>query len=424
MMASIRPTVFIVDDVPQNIQVAATALRDEGFVVSFATSGAEALERIPLVEPDVILLDVMMPGMNGFEVCQQLKANPRVAAIPVIFLTALNDADATVRGFAAGGVDYVTKPFNTAELLARVRTHATLSSLQRLLAEKNTVLEDLTRSLEAQVAQRTEALHAALRRQQNFGQMSAALVALINHEFRTPMTVIQSNVEMLRYAHQLSAAQREELCSQIHQRITESLAIMQKHLDSIAMMIELHTALLHEKPQLVSPEAIIRDVAQYCANEYNRQNSLQLHLAGLPEYAIMLPENFRVALRTIIANAFGYSPPGSAVTIATSADASSISVTVDDEGPGIDPEEEQHLYSWFKRGKAHTALGVQRGLGLGLPLAKLAAETMMGALWHERRFPRGTRFVLHVPYGQELVTPNLEGVQSLHSSNGLPQAVQ
>ncbi len=190
---------------------------------------------------------------------------------------------------------------------------------------------------------REEALRAS--------RVKSEFLANMSHEIRTPMTVIQSNVEMLRYAHQLSAAQREELCSQIHQRITESLAIMQKHLDSIAMMIELHTALLHEKPQLVSPEAIIRDVAQYCANEYNRQNSLQLHLAGLPEHAIMLPENFRVALRTIIANAFGYSPPGSAVTIATSADASSISVTVDDEGPGIDPEEEQHLYSWFKRGE-------------------------------------------------------------------------
>ncbi len=206
MTALYRPTVFIVDDVVQNIQIAATALRDEGFVVSFATSGAVALERIPIVQPDVILLDVMMPGMNGFEVCQQLKSNPNVSAIPVIFLTALNDADSIVRGFTTGGVDYVTKPFNSSELVSRVRTHATLATLQRLLTEKNTVLEDLMRSLESQVTQRTEALQAALRRQQNFSQMSAALIALINHEFRTPMTVIQSSVDMLRYAHQLDSA--------------------------------------------------------------------------------------------------------------------------------------------------------------------------------------------------------------------------
>jgi signal transduction histidine kinase len=99
-------------------------------------------------------------------------------------------------------------------------------------------------------------------------------------------------------------------------------------------------------------------------------------------------------------------------------------VTVDDEGPGIDPEEEQHLYQWFKRGTNHTAIGSQRGLGLGLPLAKLAAETMMGTLWHERRFPRGTRFVLDVPFGQELVNPADESGRLVHSSNGHQVAVQ
>ncbi|MCX7929116.1 MAG: response regulator, partial [Chlorobi bacterium] len=196
MTPTIRQTVFVVDDVPQNVQLAATALRDDGYNVSFAISGREALERIPVVQPDVILLDVMMPELNGFQVCEQLKRTPGLANIPIIFLTALNDSDSIVHGFSVGGVDYITKPFNIAELLARVQTHCTLYTLQRLLAEKSAILDELARSLEAQVTQRTEALYAALRRQQNFGQMSAALVALINHEFRTPMTVIQSSIEM------------------------------------------------------------------------------------------------------------------------------------------------------------------------------------------------------------------------------------
>ncbi|GIV54944.1 MAG: hybrid sensor histidine kinase/response regulator [Candidatus Kapaibacterium sp.] len=424
MTATIRHTVFIVDDVPQNVQVAATALRDEGYTVAFATSGPEALERIPLVQPDVVLLDVMMPEMNGFQVCQQLKRNSQVAAIPVIFLTALNDGDAIVKGFAAGGVDYVTKPFNTAELLARVRTHCTLYTMQRLLAEKTAILEDLTQSLEAQVAQRTEALHAALRRQQNFGQMSAALVALINHEFRTPMTVIQSSVEMMRYAHRLDAERQEELCCQIQQRIGESLSIMQKHLDSIALMIQLHTALLHEKPQRVAPARLVQEVAMQCAAEYNRQQSLQVVIEHVPDQAILLPENLRVALKNIISNAFAYSPPGTSVVVTCTATDGSLSITVDDDGPGIDSEEEQHLYQWFKRGRSHTTVGAQRGLGLGLPLAKLAAETMMGMLWHERRFPRGTRFVLDVPYGHEVTTAGDESARPLHLSNGQQVAVQ
>lgn len=418
MTDSIRQTVFIVDDVPQNVQVAATALRNEGYSVGFATSGPEALERVPVVHPDVILLDVMMPEMNGFEVCQQLKRDRRLASIPVIFLTALNDSDSIVRGFAVGGVDYVTKPFNTAELIARVRTHCTLYTLQRLLAEKSAILDDLARSLEAQVAQRTEALQAALRRQQNFGQMSAALVALINHEFRTPMTVIQSSIEMMRYAHRLDECKRGELCNQVQSRITDSLAVMQKHLDSIAMMIQLHTALMHEKPQLVSPAEVVREVAVQCATEHNRRHLLQLNLEGLPDRVIMMPENFRVALTNIVTNAFEYSPPESSVTVTCTADGSSLTVSVEDQGPGIDPDEEAYLYQWFKRGRQYATIGPHRGLGLGLPLAKLAAETMMGTLWHERRFPQGTRFVLDVPYGVELVTPDAEFARPVHSSNG------
>lgn len=424
MNNSIRQTVFIVDDVPQNVQLAATALREQGYTVSFATSGREALERIPLIRPDLILLDVMMPEINGFEVCRQLKANPTMATIPIIFLTALNDSDSIVEGFSVGGVDYVTKPFNTTELVARVRTHCTLSMLQRLTAEKSAILEDLTRTLEAQVAQRTEALHAALRRQQNFGQMSAALVALINHEFRTPMTVIQSSIEMLRYMPRLDDCQREELCQSIHQRVSESLSVMQKHLDSIALMIQLHTALLHEKPQLVAPAQVLRDAIHYSAAQYHRESSIEITVESVPDRAIMMPENFRVAVQNLVANACAYSPPETAVRITCTADASSLTVTIDDEGPGIDPEEEQHLYCWFKRGKAHTSVGNQRGLGLGLPLAKLAAETMMGSLWHERRFPRGTRFVLNVPYGHDLVVSERQAVPEAHSSNGQPVAVQ
>lgn len=424
MTNSISQTVFIVDDVPQNVQLAATALREQGYTVSFATSGREALERIPLVQPDLILLDVMMPELNGFEVCRQLKANSTVAAVPIIFLTALNDSDSIIEGFAVGGVDYVTKPFNTTELVARVRTHCTLYTLQRLTAEKSAILEDLMRTLEAQVQQRTEALYAALRRQQNFGQMSAALIALINHEFRTPMTVIQSSIEMLRYTSRLDDCQREELCQSIHQRVTGSLSVMQKHLDSIALMIQLHTALLHEKPQLAAPAHVLRDAVNYCAAQYHREGSIEVTVENMPEYAIMMPENFRVAVQNLVANACAYSPPDTVVRIIGTADVSSLTVTIDDEGPGIDPEEEQHLYSWFKRGRSHTSVGNQRGLGIGLPLAKLAAETMMGSLWHERRFPRGTRFVLNVPYGHDLVTSERQAVPEVHWSNGQPVAVQ
>ncbi|MBL7975101.1 MAG: response regulator, partial [Candidatus Kapabacteria bacterium] len=134
-------TILIVDDIPQNIQVAATALRSDGFNVSFATSGEEALERVQSIKPDVILLDVMMPGMDGYEVCEKLKANPATNNIPIIFLTALNEIDAAVKGFELGAVDFLNNPFNNAELISRVNTHCKFWYMQRILKEKNKILE-------------------------------------------------------------------------------------------------------------------------------------------------------------------------------------------------------------------------------------------------------------------------------------------
>ena len=123
--------ILVVDDVQQNIQVVGTMLREVGYMVMPATSGAAALQRVQKRLPDLILLDLMMPEMDGLEVCRRLKADPATQAVPVIFLTASNEMDHLVQGLQAGAVDYVTKPFNPPELLARVRTHRSDASRRR-----------------------------------------------------------------------------------------------------------------------------------------------------------------------------------------------------------------------------------------------------------------------------------------------------
>lgn len=119
-------SILIVDDNPRNIQVLGAILRQEGYSISIVTNGADALAMVRGVQFDLILLDVMMPGMSGFEVCRALKQDSRTRDIPVLFLTALSDTEHMLEGFAAGGVDYVTKPFKSAELLARVKVHVSL----------------------------------------------------------------------------------------------------------------------------------------------------------------------------------------------------------------------------------------------------------------------------------------------------------
>jgi DNA-binding response OmpR family regulator len=140
-----KSRILIVDDTVKNIQVLGTVLKTEGYQLNVAQNGLQALDVVTKVKPDLILLDVMMPELDGFETCKRLKADPETAEIPVVFLTAKVETDDIVKGFELGAVDYVTKPFNTTELLVRVNTHLQLYNLKRnlenLVAERTAQLE-------------------------------------------------------------------------------------------------------------------------------------------------------------------------------------------------------------------------------------------------------------------------------------------
>src|SRR5512137_1198814 len=135
-----KSRILIVDDAPANIQVLSATLKAKGYQLSVATNGKQALEVLTRVQPDLILLDVMMPEMDGFETCRRLKATEQWRHIPVIFLTSKSETTDIVQGFDLGAVDYVAKPFNPHELLARVSTHLTMDELRRSLAAKNVEL--------------------------------------------------------------------------------------------------------------------------------------------------------------------------------------------------------------------------------------------------------------------------------------------
>lgn len=140
--------ILVVDDIKKNIQVLGNVLGKEGYAVSYATDGAKALEMTRTDDFDLILLDVMMPGIDGFEVCRRLKENLKTQKIPILFLTAKSEQDDIVRGLQQGAVDYLTKPFNTAELLARVKTQMALRQAQHTILLRNAELEEKNRRLE------------------------------------------------------------------------------------------------------------------------------------------------------------------------------------------------------------------------------------------------------------------------------------
>ncbi len=183
MKTGVTGLILIVDDTPTNLDVISEALSNAGYKVAIATSGERALQQVERRPPDLILLDIMMPGIDGFETCKRLKANAKTCDIPVIFMTALADVDNKVKGLKLGAVDYVTKPFQEQEVLARVKTHLQL----RLL----------TQNLEQQVVEKTAELQAAQIQIIQREKLSALgnLVAGVAHEINNPVGFISGNIQ-------------------------------------------------------------------------------------------------------------------------------------------------------------------------------------------------------------------------------------
>lgn len=177
--------ILAVDDAADNLQILGHALDQAGYGTTFASSGAQALERIPQTQPDLIVLDLMMPGISGLEVCQHLKKSPDTRQIPIIFLTASNDKRHLLDAFAYGAVDYITKPFNTPELLARVKTHLELKHSRDLLKQAIAQLESLAKTDPlTKVANRRHWVTTAqqeLKRTQRYGCPFSILLIDLDH---------------------------------------------------------------------------------------------------------------------------------------------------------------------------------------------------------------------------------------------------
>ncbi|MCB1188893.1 MAG: hybrid sensor histidine kinase/response regulator [Leptospiraceae bacterium] len=215
-MESEQCNILIVDDTPKNIQVVAKLLKTEGYQMSFATNGTEAIEQIRNYKFDLILLDVIMSDVDGYKVCEILKSDPQLRDIPVIFLTAKTELKDIVKGFEVGGVDYLTKPFQPTELLARVRTHLLLKKAREEIEFQKIQLEKQNFELLEVVQLREDMEHVT------------------QHDLKTPLNTIISYPSLIRIVGNLTEEQEDYLRNIEHSGI-QMLNMINNSLDLVKM---------------------------------------------------------------------------------------------------------------------------------------------------------------------------------------------
>ncbi len=295
-----KPVVLIVDDVLANLALLSRQLRDANYRVLGAESGMRAIEQVRRLKPDIILLDVVMPGLDGFETCRLLKGNPETREVPIIFLTALSETVDKVKGFELGGVDYMTKPVQSAEVLARLKTHLTIVELQRELSQHN-------QTLEQQVAERTQALGDANQELVNTNQILKAEVARrkrSEEEKDKLLATIRQQSDQLSHLTTLlldaQQAQRHGLAEGLREQVEKNLAFVTSNLDLIyrhfANQNQTDSTFLHN---LKKAQELLAQTQSYLESvEWDRQTAEEIQLRESP--LLKLTAREREVLQLII----------------------------------------------------------------------------------------------------------------------------
>jgi two-component system, sensor histidine kinase and response regulator len=322
-------TLLIVDDKPQNLRLISDFLAEQGFELMLTRSGAQALEKIELSMPDLVLLDVTMPKMDGFEVCRRLKHNARTAALPVIFMTALDDTAHKVEGFRLGAVDYITKPIQREELLARIEHHLQLHSLQKELLSKS---EDL--------AQKNAELEA--------------YAHTIAHSLKTPLAAASRFLEILHKfkSDNMTADQRH-----LVQQASSALAMTGEAVDALLLLSTIAQQSVELHP--LDTGALVGQVLSQLADLQARTRATITLPTDWPPALGYAPWVGEVWLN-LLSNALKYG--GSSIELGGTREGSKARFRVRDNGQALSELERSRVFIPFTRLHQERAAG--HGLGL------------------------------------------------------------
>jgi signal transduction histidine kinase len=362
--------VLVVDDTATNLGLVVDALEGNNLRVAVARGGREALKRAELVQPDLILLDVMMPDLDGFETCRLLKANPLTCEIPVIFMTSLTQIEDKVKGFRAGAVDFVTKPLQMEEVAARVHTHLKLRALQKLQEAQNARLQE-------EVNSRKRAQEALLEVINGVRNVSNAIA----HDLRTPLAELRSRLEVL-------ILERRKLGDEsVLTQLETALADVDRVIgifNALLRLAEIDAGVQRSGFVACDLAAIVADAVEFY-QPVAELRSVTLTLSGCERLAAIVdPLLIAQAIGNLIDNAIKFACENGEVSVVAGKKGDAFEIAVSDDGPGIPDAQKPKVTERFYRGDASRGTP---GVGLGLALVKAVATLHHGALTFSDNHP-------------------------------------
>jgi DNA-binding response OmpR family regulator len=389
-----RSIILIVDDNQTNLDVLFELLRNYGYKVLVALDGESAIEQIEYIHPDLILLDIMMPGIDGFETCRRLKDEPETRKIPIIFMSALSDTIDKVKGFQTGAVDYITKPFQHEEVLSRIETHLTIRSLQKKLEEKNAELAHLNQNLERLVEQKTKQL---------IDQEKTAIVGRLTqgmvHNLKSPLQVIQTSVDLIDTK---AAKINEESLRNYTKYILQAVTKINQIMDTLMMKSrkeQKQDLQLVNINDLVQREVQLLEGNLYFKNKIKKKYLFDEKIECLPLMYSYISQVFY----NLINNAMDsmWDKKNRELTIVTRQDESKIYMDIADTGCGIAPEDMSKLFDPFYTSKPakgeENKEGEPTGTGLGLYTCIELLKPFNGEIAISSTLHKGSVFTVVLP---------------------------
>ncbi|MEI8234038.1 MAG: hybrid sensor histidine kinase/response regulator [Verrucomicrobiota bacterium] len=375
--------ILVVDDTPANLELLTEILKSNGYKARPVTGGASALQAAKSVPPDLILLDINMPDMNGYEVCQHLKADEVLKGIPVLFISALGDTADKVTAFRCGGVDYITKPFWTDEVLARVTTHLRLRQLQLEVERHNAHLEETVQLRTREITEARDQLVEAHARLAILDKAKSDFLSLISHELRTPLNGLFGITDLI-----LDGCNPFSSVEELHNSYDVCRSKILHIVDDALLLTQINV----DANQFAHEPASFR-AALLCAIEYSQNfaKASNVDIGAPPFFAdsvIGEDQLLSKALQALLETGVRFAKPGTAIRLSGGASAPNVVLTIETRGRKIPEKFIPHFFDVMAIGEA-----IVPGADLGLrpAVAERIISLFGGSVTVENLDPAGIR---------------------------------